>query len=72
MVLGNSNFYFRFHSVIQFFPLWSMDDKTEAEPKTALAKYYLFKMHCCYNRDFQHIESHNVSVYYMCALFMYC
>ena len=41
IVLGESSFWFRFPSIIQFFTLWSMDDKAEAEPKTALAKYYL-------------------------------
>ena len=40
MVLGKSNFGFRYRSIIQFLPLWSMDDKAEAEPKTVLAKYY--------------------------------
>ena len=40
MVLGDSNLYFRFRSTIQFLPLWLMDDKAEAEIKTALAKYH--------------------------------
>ena len=29
-------------SIMQFLPLWSMDDKAEAEPKTAVAEHY----HC--------------------------
>ena len=41
MVLGESSFWFRFRSTIQFLPLWSMDDKAEAEPRPLLAKYYL-------------------------------
>ena len=40
MVLGESSFWFRFRSTIQFLPLWSMDVKAEAEPKPLLAKYY--------------------------------
>ena len=40
MVLGESSFWFRFPFIIQFLPLWSMDDKAEAEPKIVLAKYY--------------------------------
>ena len=40
MVLGESNFLFRFRLFIQFLPLWSMDEKVEAEPNTAVAKYY--------------------------------
>ena len=32
LVLGESSFRVRFRSVIQFLPLWSMDDKAEAEP----------------------------------------
>ena len=41
MVLGENSFWFRFRSAIQFLPLWSMDDKAEAEPKTVLGtKYY--------------------------------
>ena len=44
MVLGDSNFYFRFRSIIQFLPLWYMDDKAEAEIKTALAKYHQNKV----------------------------
>ena len=33
-VLGDSSFWFRFRSLIQFLPLWSMDDKAETEPNT--------------------------------------
>ena len=40
MVPGESSFWFPFRSTIQFLPLWSMDDKAEAEPKPLLAKYY--------------------------------
>ena len=39
MVLGESNFEFRFRSIILFLPLLSMDEKQETEPKSALAKY---------------------------------
>ena len=39
LVLGDSNFCFRFRFIIQFLPLSSMDNKAETEPKTALAKY---------------------------------
>ena len=39
-VLDESSFWFRFRSIIQFLQLWSMADKAEAEPKTALSKYY--------------------------------
>ena len=41
IVLGENSFWFRFRFTIQFLPLWSIDDKAEAEPKTAPAKYYL-------------------------------
>ena len=41
IVLGDGNFWFRFHLFIQFLALWSMDEKAEAEPKIALAKYYV-------------------------------
>ena len=40
IVLGEGTFWFRFRSIIQFLALWSMDEKAEAEPKTALDKYY--------------------------------
>ena len=40
MVLVDSNFEFRFRSIMQFSPLWSMDDKAEVEPKITLDKYY--------------------------------
>ena len=39
IVLGEGNFWFRFRLFIQFLPLWSMDEKSEAKPKIALAKY---------------------------------
>ena len=42
MALGKSSFRFRFRPIIQFLPMWSMDDKAEGEPKTVLAKYYRF------------------------------
>ena len=47
MVLGDSNFEFRFRSIIQFLLLWSMDDKAEAEFKIALAKYYPCLVELC-------------------------
>ena len=34
IVLVESSFWLRFRSTIQFLPLWSMDDKAEAEPKS--------------------------------------
>ena len=40
MVLGDSKFEFRFRSSIQFLPLWSMDDRAEAEFRIAVAKYH--------------------------------
>ena len=40
MVLYDSNFWFRFRSIIQFLPLWSMDDNAEAEQKNAVDQYY--------------------------------
>ena len=40
MVLGDSSFWFRFRSIMLVLLLWSMDDKAEAEPKTALAEWY--------------------------------
>ena len=39
-VLDESSFWFRLRSIVQFLPLWSKDDKAEAEPQTALDKYY--------------------------------
>ena len=38
IVLGKGNFWFRFCLFIQFLTLCSMDEKAEAEPKTALDK----------------------------------
>ena len=47
MVLGDSYFEFRFRSII---PLWSMDDRAEAEFKIAVAKYHhLPTILCCLN-----------------------
>ena len=51
IVLSESSFWFRFRSVIQFLPLWSMDDKAEAELKTVFAKYYE-PIHCVQRRLF--------------------
>ena len=31
-------------SLIQFLPLWSMEDKAEAEPKTPFVKYYQYQV----------------------------
>ena len=39
IVLGEGNLWYRFCLFIQFLPLWSMDEKAEAEPKIALAKH---------------------------------
>ena len=39
VVLIEGSFWFRFHSIIQFLPLWSILDKAEAEPKIAVDKY---------------------------------
>ena len=60
IVHGEGNFWFRFRSIIQFLPLWSIDDKAEADPKTALAQFY--KSILLGNRDF---TTHHIGPY-MC------
>ena len=40
IVLVERNFWFRFRFIIQFSPMWSIDDKAETELKIALDKYY--------------------------------
>ena len=40
MIFVDSNSQFRFRFFIQFLPLQSMDDKTKAEPKIVVDKFY--------------------------------
>ena len=40
ILLVQSSFWFRFRCIIQFLPLWSVNDRAEAEFKIVVAKYY--------------------------------